>query len=142
LYLHADDEFSRRKPEQRHSRQNPIHQGAHFAGVGVLGKEMIFIVVVRRALCEICHKCFDLKAEEKPPDKCKLCGSTDWLYGSEGSDSRYIRQGIKTAKRVLDKSAKDLKRQERGKRQVSDGLGGRGGTGGFQVKQGPERVIK
>lgn len=79
---------------------------------------MIFIVVVRRARCEICHGCFDLKAEERCPKTCRLCGAGDWLYGRDDLESRYIRQKVKRISKTLDGGGVSLKRRERGRRQV------------------------
>jgi predicted nucleic acid-binding Zn-ribbon protein len=78
---------------------------------------VIVLVIVRRAQCEICSGIFDLEIGEKPPDGCRVCGSTDWLYGPESSDSKYIRQGIKHVKKVLNPGAKSRARQERGRKQ-------------------------
>lgn len=78
---------------------------------------MIVLVIVRRAQCEICSGQFDLSVGEQLPDKCKLCGSLDWMWGVESRESRYIRQGYKKKQKVLDRGATSLKRQERGRRQ-------------------------
>jgi hypothetical protein len=78
---------------------------------------MIVLVIVRRAQCEICSGQFDLKPGQAVPGKCEVCGSEDWLYGPDSSESRFIRQGIKKRKRTLNPGAKSRTRQERGKRQ-------------------------
>lgn len=78
---------------------------------------MILIVVVRRAVCEICHGQFDLAAEEKPPKECKLCGSLLWEFGPRKSDVLRIQEGRTKVKRKLNPGAKSKKRQDRGKSQ-------------------------
>lgn len=81
---------------------------------------MIYIVIVRRAHCEVCGGRFDLEPEEKPPLLCRLCNSSLWMYGVIGhkkAPRRLMRQGLVKVEKVVDKSAKSLKRQEQGKRQ-------------------------
>jgi hypothetical protein len=78
---------------------------------------MIVIVVVRRCVCEICFKIFDLEYGEDPPEKCKICGSVNWIEGPTTRDAIYIRKGITKAKRRLNRGAASRKRQQQGKRQ-------------------------
>ena len=63
---------------------------------------MIVIIIVRRCLCEICAKYFDLEWGEDPPEKCKLCGSLNWEEGPTTRDAFYIRKGISKNKRRLN----------------------------------------
>lgn len=78
---------------------------------------MILIVVVRRAICEVCHGQFDLAAGEKPPKECKLCGSLLWEFGPRKSDVLRIQEGRTKVKRKLNPGAKSKKRQDRAKKQ-------------------------
>ena len=78
---------------------------------------MIVIIIVRRAVCEVCRKTWDLEWGEDPPTTCKLCGSRDWEEGPEARDAIYIRKGISTSKRKLNPGASSRARQEQGKRQ-------------------------
>lgn len=78
---------------------------------------MIVIIIVRRAVCEVCNGFFDLEFGEDPPAECKLCGSSDWEEAPEIRDAIYIRKGISKAKRRLNPGAASGKRQNRGKKQ-------------------------
>jgi hypothetical protein len=78
---------------------------------------MIVIIIVRRAVCEVCQKTWDLEWGEDPPSKCKLCGSKDWEEAPEIRDAIYIRKGITKKKRRLNPGAASGARQERGKKQ-------------------------
>jgi rubredoxin len=78
---------------------------------------VIVIIIVRRCLCEICGKCFDLERGEDPPEKCKVCGSLNWEEAPEVRDAIYIRKGITKNKRRLNPGAKSKKRQDQGRRQ-------------------------
>jgi hypothetical protein len=78
---------------------------------------VIVIIIVRRCLCEICGKCFDLERGEDPPEKCKVCGSLNWEEAPEIRDAIYIRKGITKNKRRLNPGAKSKKRQDQGRRQ-------------------------
>ena len=78
---------------------------------------MIVIIIVRRCLCEICGKCFDLERGEDPPEKCKVCGSLNWEEAPEVRDAIYIRKGITKAKRRLNPGAASRKRQTQGRKQ-------------------------
>lgn len=73
---------------------------------------MIFLVIVRRAQCEICEKQFDLKYGESPPDNCPLCNSPDWLYGTESRDGRFIRQGINRSSKILNPGVRSKKQHD------------------------------
>ena len=63
---------------------------------------MIVIIIVRRGLCEICGKWWDLEFGEDPPETCNLCGSRNWEQPQEVRDATYIRKGITKAKRRLN----------------------------------------
>lgn len=78
---------------------------------------MIVIIIVRRCLCEICGKCFDLERGEDPPEKCKVCGSLNWEEAPEVRDAIYIRKGITKTKRRLNPGAASRKRQTQGRKQ-------------------------
>ena len=78
---------------------------------------MIVIIIVRRCLCEICGKWWDLEFGEDPPETCNLCGSRNWEQPQEVRDATYIRKGITKAKRRLNPGAASGKRQARGKKQ-------------------------
>ena len=78
---------------------------------------MIVIIIVRRCLCEICGKCFDLERGEYPPEKCKVCGSLNWEEAPEVRDAIYIRKGITKNKRRLNPGAASRKRQTQGRKQ-------------------------
>jgi hypothetical protein len=78
---------------------------------------MIIIVITRRAVCEVCFKCFDLESGEDPPKHCKVCGSENWEEAPEVRDATYIRKGITTAKRKLNPGAASRKRQQQGRKQ-------------------------
>ena len=77
----------------------------------------IFVTIRRVGLCCICNGQFDLQAEEKAPERCVLCGSGDWEFGPESSESRFIRQGITRTRRALNPGATSKKRVDHGKRQ-------------------------
>lgn len=78
---------------------------------------MIVIIVIRRALCEVCDRTFDLEYGEQPPEKCRVCGSANWEEGPEIRDATYIRKGISKSKRRLNPGAASRARQQQGKRQ-------------------------
>ena len=78
---------------------------------------MIYIVVIRRCLCEICFKQWDLEFGEDPPKTCPHCGSRDWEEAPEIRDALYIRKGITKNRRRLNPGAASRARQEQGKRQ-------------------------
>ena len=78
---------------------------------------MIVIIVVRRCLCEICNKTFDLEWGEAPPENCRICGSLNWEAAPETRDAIYIRKGHTKGKRRLNPGAKSRARQQQGKKQ-------------------------
>jgi len=78
---------------------------------------MIVIVVIRRCLCEVCSKTFDLEWGEEPPEKCRVCGSVNWEEAPEVRDATYIRKGISKSKRRLNPGAASRKRQSQGRKQ-------------------------
>ena len=78
---------------------------------------MIFIVIVRRLFCEVCHKMWDLEFGEDPPKVCKFCKSSDWEVAPEIRDAIYIRKGISKAKKKLNPGAASRKRQNQGRKQ-------------------------
>lgn len=78
---------------------------------------MILVVVVRRAVCEICGGSFDLEADELPPANCRHCGSTAWLNGLESYSQIRARLGETTREKHLNPGRKSLKRQLRAKGQ-------------------------
>lgn len=76
----------------------------------------IFLCVTRRAQCTLCSGAWDLEPQEYP-ERCPACGSADWEWGIESSDSRYIRQQISRLRKVLNPGATSKKRQDHGRRQ-------------------------
>ena len=78
---------------------------------------MIVIIIIRRALFEVCNKTFDLEWGEDPPEKCRICGSLNWEEAPEVRDATYIRKGITRAKRRLNPGAASRKRQTQGRKQ-------------------------
>lgn len=89
---------------------------------------MIYLCIVRRCQCEVCQKSFDLAVDEKPPAKCKVCGSAEWLYGTNEIESRRVRMQIQKAPVTLNPGAKSLARREQGRRQYR----------GFKPKEGQD----
>lgn len=77
----------------------------------------VFIAVVRICQCYICESQWGLDFEEKPPEKCIVCGTTDWEFGAESRDSKFIRQGISRLRKTLNPGAKSRGRQLWGKKQ-------------------------
>lgn len=78
---------------------------------------MIYVAVIRRAVCEICDGVWDLEAEEPVPDRCIHCASRDWLFGREALDSTFVRMRISRERIEKNPGAKARNRQERGKSQ-------------------------
>lgn len=78
---------------------------------------MIYVCVVREAVCEVCSGQFTLAPGEAIPDKCIHCGSVDWLYGREPMEGIYIRNGISRERRALNPGARARNRQVRGQAQ-------------------------
>jgi phage FluMu protein Com len=78
---------------------------------------LIVIIIVRRCVCELCNKLWDLEWGDEPPEKCPHCGSVNWEDAPEIRDAIYIRKGITKAKRRLNPGAKSRKRQEQGRKQ-------------------------
>ena len=78
---------------------------------------MIAITIVRRCICEVCLKHWDLEWGQLPPERCKVCGALNWEEGPEMRDATFIRKGITKAKRRLNPGAASGKRQARGKLQ-------------------------
>lgn len=77
----------------------------------------VMICLIRRALCCICDGTFDIAAEEPLPERCIVCGSSDWQFGRESQDSVMIRQGLARQRKSLNPGARFLKRREHGRRQ-------------------------
>jgi hypothetical protein len=77
----------------------------------------IFVCVVRRAQCMICSGMWDLDAGMEPQEACLWCGSSDWQWGPESRDTRFIRQGISRLRKSLNPGATSKKRQDHGRRQ-------------------------
>jgi len=77
---------------------------------------MIFVRVVRQAVCVICEQSWILEPLKKPPEKCVHCGSGDWEFGPTGEATRRIRKGLVKPK-SLTPGATSKKRQDWGKRQ-------------------------
>lgn len=77
----------------------------------------IFLKITRLAVCSICDGSFELSPEEKPPEKCSICGSYDWQWGPESKVSGLIRQGINRERRSLNPGAASRARQQHGKKQ-------------------------
>lgn len=76
----------------------------------------VFVAVVRIAQCTLCSGQWNLEPQEMP-ERCVHCGSLDWEWGIESSDSRYIRQQISRLRKVLNPGAKSRARQQHGKSQ-------------------------
>ena len=77
---------------------------------------MIVLVLIRRAVCEVCLDWFDLSGTLLP-EQCPYCGSKDWQYGPEAKDTRLIRMGITKKTKRLNPGTRYLKRREHGKKQ-------------------------
>jgi hypothetical protein len=77
----------------------------------------IFLAVCRVGACSICDAQWELPPEGGKPEICPSCGTSEWEWGPESRDSRFIRQKITRARRVVNKGARSRKRQEQGKRQ-------------------------
>ena len=88
---------------------------------------MIYLALVRMAVCEICGGDWILSEGEVLPPQCCVCGSTLWLYGVEPQDQVRVRTGLTFAPRRSDgrvdrrkspgAGAKSLKRRERARKQ-------------------------
>ena len=78
---------------------------------------MIYLAVIRRCRCEICHGEFDLTSKQEPPKQCRLCGSRGWMWGLIDRKVRNIQTGRKRAQKVLNRGVTSKKRQEHGRRQ-------------------------
>lgn len=76
----------------------------------------VYLAVVRRAQCTLCSGQWDLEPQENP-ERCVHCGSMDWEWGIESSDSRYIRQRISFLKKTLNPGVTSRARQQHGRRQ-------------------------
>ena len=89
---------------------------------------VIYLCLVRMAVCEICAGRMCLPGGDYLPEKCEHCGSTEWLYGIEPQDGIRIRTGTAFADRKPDGTrdkrknlgAKSLLRRERARRQFKD----------------------
>ena len=77
----------------------------------------IFLSVRQVAVCTICQGQFDLEPEEKPPDRCVLCGSSEWEWGPDSKESRLIRQEIMRFRKPINPGVTSKKRQDHGRRQ-------------------------
>lgn len=82
----------------------------------------MFVIVARRALCEICRRMWDLDPFENP-ESCVYCGSKDWCWGIEPRDSKFIRQGISRLRRRVNPGASSKKRQEQGREGIKKATG-------------------
>lgn len=78
---------------------------------------MILLVIVRRAVCEVCNGTYDLKGDDRPPEVCPLCNADNWLNGKIAKDTAYIRKGMATKKKRKNPGATSAKRQQRGRAQ-------------------------
>ena len=88
---------------------------------------MIYLSVVRMAVCEMCGGKFVLPGEDYVPEKCAHCGSTEWVWGVEPVDGVRIRTGTTFAPRRTDgrrdrrkqagQGARSLVRRERARKQ-------------------------
>jgi hypothetical protein len=76
----------------------------------------VFLIVVRRALCMVCTSLFDLEPGSPPPDGCLICGSHDWEFGPESTESVLIRQGIARRRKPLNPGVTHRGRREHAKR--------------------------
>jgi hypothetical protein len=77
----------------------------------------VWIAIIRVAECVICQTQYHLPLNEWPPENCIQCGSSDWEWGAESRDSRFIRQRISRVERVLNPGVTSKKRQLWGKKQ-------------------------
>jgi DNA-directed RNA polymerase subunit RPC12/RpoP len=75
----------------------------------------IFLCMVRKGQCEICQQQFYI--EDDLPIRCPHCGTRLWLYGVYSKDSVFIRQGVSTRSKTLNKGVTSAKRQAHGKKQ-------------------------
>lgn len=79
---------------------------------------MIYLAVVRVAQCEICSKQFYLEGgEHELPARCLHCGSSDWQYGPESVDSKFIRQQFLRVNKVLNRGITRPEKQRYAKQQ-------------------------
>lgn len=78
----------------------------------------IYLAVVRTGMCELCSGQFIIPDPQSIPERCIHCGSTLWLYGLRTNrGSLFVRQGISTVSKELNKGATSAKRVAQGKKQ-------------------------
>lgn len=77
----------------------------------------VWIAVRRVVECAVCTNTHDLLLGNDPPENCIACGSSDWEWGPESRDSRFIRQRISRVDKVLNPGATSKKRQLWGRKQ-------------------------
>lgn len=77
----------------------------------------LWIAIIRVAECAICQIQYYVPMNEEPPVNCISCGSSDWEWGPESRDSRFIRQRISRVEKVLNPGATSKKRQLWGRKQ-------------------------
>lgn len=78
---------------------------------------MIYLALVRVAICEICSGEMHLPGGEYLPDRCVHCGSPYWQYGTQPTDGIRVRTGNAHAETTVNPGAKSLNRRERARRQ-------------------------
>ena len=95
--------------------------------MGRSGGAVIYLSVVRMAVCEMCGGKFVLPEGDYVPEKCVHCGSTEWVWGVEPQDGVRIRTGVTFAPRRPDgrrdrrkepgQGSRSLVRRERARKQ-------------------------
>ena len=75
----------------------------------------IYLCMVRKGACEMCAGQFYIEGDL--PYRCPHCGSRLWLYGVYSKDSVFIRQGVSTKSKTLNKGVTSAKRREHGRKQ-------------------------
>lgn len=76
----------------------------------------IYLIIARRATCEICRVEWYLEPGEMP-ERCFNCNSADWEWGKGSRAALAIRQGRTRKRKVLNPGATSLARQQHGKKQ-------------------------
>lgn len=77
---------------------------------------MIYLRVVRQAVCDVCGDNWELNPTGKPPVDCPFCGSQCWNQTTSKA-VQAIRHGRTRKTKKLNPGAKSKKRQDQGKRQ-------------------------
>jgi hypothetical protein len=66
---------------------------------------MIQIILVRKAVCEMCGDPKIFALDDPLPDRCWNCTSPNWVFGRPPITRETIRQGIHHTSTVLTKDA-------------------------------------